>query len=65
MSSGPGKYDDLCTLVREGATADGAIVIVIGGARGNGFSVQLVHPDMVRALPDLLRAVADQIEDDQ
>jgi hypothetical protein len=37
---GPGKYDDLCTLVREQAQADAAIVIVFNGKRGSGFSVQ-------------------------
>lgn len=40
MSIGPGKYDELCTVVREGAQAEGAVVIVIGGNRGSGFSVQ-------------------------
>lgn len=38
MALGPGKYDDLCTYVREKAKAEGAIVIVYGGERGQGFS---------------------------
>jgi len=37
---GPGKYDDLCTFVREQAKADAAIVIVFNGEKGSGFSVQ-------------------------
>jgi len=41
MPDGPGKYDDLCTLVRERAGADGAIVIVFGGTLGSGVSVQM------------------------
>lgn len=37
---GPGKYDDLCTTVRTMASAKLAAVIVLGGDKGNGFSVQ-------------------------
>jgi hypothetical protein len=40
MSIGPGKYDELCTLVREEAQAKGAIVVIINGYKGSGFSVQ-------------------------
>ena len=40
MALGPGKYDDLATHVREHAKARAAIVIVIGGEKGSGFSVQ-------------------------
>ncbi len=61
---GPGKYDDLCTLVREGAKARGALVLVFGGARGSGFSVQADLATTL-ALPAILRKVAAQIEADQ
>ena len=61
MAKGPGKYDDLCTLVREQAEAKGAIVIVLGGNKGFGFAVQL-EPGIAVKLPELLRDMADQIE---
>jgi hypothetical protein len=35
-----GKYDDLCTYVREQTKADGVVVIVVGGDKGHGFAVQ-------------------------
>lgn len=40
MPTGPGKYDDLCTFVREKADAEGAAVIIFNGSKGCGFSVQ-------------------------
>lgn len=40
MPIGPGKYDDLCTHVREKAKAEGAAVIIFNGSEGSGFSVQ-------------------------
>lgn len=63
MVLGPGKYDDLCTLVRERAgigNVGGAIVIVIGGSKGSGFSCQA---DLVTtlSLPDLLEYMAQQM----
>jgi hypothetical protein len=60
---GPGKYDDLCTLVRKNANAAAAIVLIIDGKIGNGFACQ-GHPGILRELPDLLREVANQIEED-
>lgn len=57
----PGKYDDLCTMVRENAGAVGAVVIVVGGNLGAGFSVQML-PEHIGLLPATLRQVADQIE---
>jgi hypothetical protein len=63
MTEGPGKYDDLCTLVREraGVTDEGgAVVIIIGGRLGPGFSVQASF-EATLALPDILEAVARQI----
>lgn len=60
---GPGKYDDLCIYVREQAKAEGAIVIVLGGHKGSGFSVQLPILAADR-LPTILRETADKIEKD-
>lgn len=60
---GPGKYDDLCTLVRKSSYAKAALVIVIDGEFGDGFSCQGPYI-FTRALPTLLRAVANDIEKD-
>lgn len=59
---GPGKYDDLCTYVR--TESQGAVIlIVIGGTKGTGFSVQA---DLltVASLPKILRDTANLIEQD-
>jgi len=64
MTIGPGKYDDLCTIVREKAKAKGAIVIVIGGDRGGGFSCQFDDLVMMEMVPELLEGVAQQIRKD-
>lgn len=61
---GPGKYDDICTEVREKVEADGAIVIIFGGNQGNGFSCQTTLPVLAQ-LPEMLRNIADQIEADR
>jgi hypothetical protein len=60
MAIGPGKYDDLCTLVREQAKAQGVIVIVIDGSKGTGFSCQADHLTTAR-LPAILESVAADI----
>lgn len=59
---GPGKYDDLLTAARETASARGALLIVIEGARGSGFSCQ-IEPQVIPIVAALLRNVAGQIED--
>lgn len=64
MAQGPGKYDDLATLVRERSKARGTLVVVVGGNQGSGFSVQTDEPAFLDALPSLLRSIADQIEED-
>jgi hypothetical protein len=61
MALGPGKYDDLCTYVKDQAQAAGVIVLVHQGRQGSGFSVQGTLEFMLR-IPDLLRQMADQIE---
>lgn len=63
MALGPGKYDDECTLVRERVGAEGVVVIVMGGDRGNGFSCQ-ADLRTTALLPDLLEKVARQICED-
>jgi hypothetical protein len=53
----PGKYDDLCTYVREQSNAAAAVVIIVGGNQGHGFSVQ-AFADMSSQLPDMLEDIA-------
>lgn len=60
---GAGKYDDLCTLVRERTNADGVVLIVVGGNRGEGASVQVVQ-GLHESVPDMLRRVANQMDSD-
>lgn len=61
MPLGPGKYDDVCTEVREKTKAEGAVVIVINGDKGPGFSCQCTI-DVLRVLPEMLRNIANQLQ---
>lgn len=61
MAMGEGKYNDLCTYVREQAQATGAIVIILQGNKGHGFSCQ-APIEKTAGLPEVLRSVANQIE---
>ena len=64
MAWGPGKYDDVCTVVTErvgiGAEGGGVIVIVLGGNKGSGFSCQ-ADLRTTLLLPDMLEDIARQI----
>lgn len=62
MTYETGKYDYLATLVRHCAQASGVVVIVIGGIRGSGFSVQSTDTLPPTKLAMLLRNVASAIE---
>jgi hypothetical protein len=61
---GPGKYDELCTQAREAALAGCALLIILDGEHGHGFSAQFSDPSYVGRLPAILREVANQIERD-
>jgi UDP-N-acetylglucosamine:LPS N-acetylglucosamine transferase len=63
MAQGPGKYDVFATMTRNATSAEGVIVIVLGGSKGSGFSVQ-ASPEVTQRLPEMLRMVADEIERD-
>jgi hypothetical protein len=63
MPIGAGKYDDVCTHVRESTKAAGAIVIVIDGELGHGFSCQADIMTTL-ALPDILESMAASIRRD-
>lgn len=62
MASGAGKYDALCTAVRESVEAVAGILIVLDGNKGDGFSCQTRSLRITDKLPAILRDVADQIE---
>jgi hypothetical protein len=59
----PGKYDDLCTMVRKGSHAQGVALIIIGGDKGQGFSVQGTR-SVLALLPDMLEFMAAKIRKD-
>ena len=59
---GPGKYDALCTLVREKAKAKGVLLIVLNGDKGSGFSCQ-TDAESVLLLPEMLEYMAQQIRE--
>jgi hypothetical protein len=62
MPLGPGKYDDLCTFVREQTRAEAAFVIIINGKKGSGFSCQADIHALLK-LPELLENIAKQIRE--
>jgi hypothetical protein len=62
MPTGPGKYDDLCTYVREQSNARAACVIVWGGNKGHGFACQITDPAMIQSLPEMLEDIARQMK---
>ena len=62
MPMGPGKYDDEVTALMEKLKAQGIILWVIGGPKGEGFSMQATL-DVTLNTPAILRSMADQIEE--
>jgi len=62
-TNGPGKYDDICTVARERTDAQAAIVIIVNGVLGSGFSLQSEHPDLVVQLPDMLETMAKELRE--
>jgi len=71
MALGPGKYDDLCKTVCEclgisDDTGGGVALIVIGGDRGDGHSVQgdfVTQLKMVNALERVIMQMRAGIPD--
>ncbi len=62
MPAGPGKFDVLCTYVREKAGAEGAAIVVIDSDASNvGFSVQCPR-DHYQKLAAVFRHIANEIE---
>ncbi|KKM75538.1 hypothetical protein LCGC14_1389320 [marine sediment metagenome] len=63
MPIGPGKYDLETTLIRKKTNALGVILIVFGGTKGHGFSIQ-APLEIQRNIPALLKDMAIKIERD-
>jgi hypothetical protein len=61
MAVGSGRYDEICKAVREETGAFGAILMIMDGDQGDGFSVQVPH-ELLGLVPALLRQTADAIE---
>jgi hypothetical protein len=61
---GPGQYDDEATLVRERTQAQAVVLLIAGGTRGNGTSIQSMGVAFLRQLPSILRRLADELEAD-
>ncbi len=57
-------YDALCEVVRHSAEAAGAVVIVIRGNHGSGYSIRAdpLFPAIAPVLPDILRDLALQLD---
>ena len=66
MTFGPGKYDDVCTMVTKkvgiGEQGGGVVVIILGGNKGSGFSCQ-ADLRTTLLLPDMLENIAKQIRE--
>ena len=58
---GGGPYDAECTRAREDCGAEGVVLIISNGKKGNGFEVQLDRESLL-ALPHVLREIAAAVE---
>lgn len=58
---GAGKYDELCTYVRTQASAKSVVLLIVGGNKGDGFSVQ-ANPEDILGIPEFLRTLATGIQ---
>lgn len=60
---GSGNYHAECSAVLETTQATAVVLIVAGGTKGSGFSVQAPR-DLLPSLPGILRDLANQIATD-
>lgn len=58
---GKGTYNKEHDIAHKQTGADSSILIVMNGNQGHGFSVK-ASVNVMKLLPDILRAVADNIE---
>jgi len=65
MAIGPGKYDDICTVIREMTGASCAMIVIIDGTKGSGFSIQS-HSTILNSdnIATLLENIANQIREE-
>lgn len=63
---GPGKYDDACTAARTMTNAEVALVIILNGDKGSGFSMQgdAAAQPTVEQVATLLEHVAAELRRD-
>jgi hypothetical protein len=59
-----GKYDAECEALLFSNKAQCACVIVVGGAKGSGFSLSTIVPATIPMLVGVLRNVANELEAD-
>jgi hypothetical protein len=68
MSEGPGRYDAEASWVQKRTKAHGVLLMIVGGNKGNGFSLASYDIqatlEITLSLPKLLREMANQIESD-
>jgi hypothetical protein len=68
MPTGPGSYDGEATWVQQRTQAHGVLLMILGGNKGNGFSLASYDIqatlEITLSLPKLLREMANQIETD-
>lgn len=60
MPLGPGKYDPLCTMVREATRAE-AVILGVFGPEGVGFSVQAEEHVDGLAIANALQLIVDEM----
>lgn len=63
MSNGAGIYDEDCGNVREKNNASGVLLIVLGGDKGNGFSIQ-AEGNIIQNVPEMLESIAKELRSD-
>lgn len=59
---GPGKYDAQCAKALLETDAYAVLMVVVGGNKGHGFSVNSRDRSIVLNISTLLREVADEID---
>jgi hypothetical protein len=64
MPLGPGLYDHDVTTLRERYHAHGVVLIVMGGDKGEGFSMQ-ADLETTLMLPEMLEYIAAQLRADR
>ena len=61
MPIGPGKYDAICTYARVQSNASGAVLMILNGKYGSGFSIQSTTAIKPATLADMLENLAKEL----